>query len=195
MLAALLFVSPVALSAQTNCVSCGSGQPVSVTPDAGAVSRGKTNGVYADQFTVQNIGPTQEAQTPASHHPGAVARPTSACAATLWARVRPAMTAVFIFYRGACFGGQLGTYPDCTNHALQGHVAPNDEWEPEEPLRAVEAPMKAAKHTADIYSYPNTKHWFFESNRPDAYNAEAAQLAWDRTIRFLNTTLKGEGNA
>jgi hypothetical protein len=27
--------------------------------------------------------------------------------------------------------------------------------------------------------------WFFEQDRPEAYNEEAACLAWDRTIHFL----------
>jgi dienelactone hydrolase len=32
-------------------------------------------------------------------------------------------------------------------------------------------------------------HWFFEANQADAYNAAAAQLAWERTVDFLQTQL------
>ncbi|MGD2047961.1 MAG: dienelactone hydrolase family protein [Chloroflexota bacterium] len=28
-------------------------------------------------------------------------------------------------------------------------------------------------------------HWFFEPDRPQAYNPAAASLAWDRTLAFL----------
>ena len=46
------------------------------------------------------------------------------------------------------------------------------------------AGCKVAFHT-----YPNTGHWFFEEDQPEAYDAEAAQKAWKRTIEFLKPLL------
>jgi carboxymethylenebutenolidase len=40
-----------------------------------------------------------------------------------------------------------------------------------------------------IYNYPGTDHAFFNDDRPEVYNAEAAQLAWQRSIEFLHTQL------
>jgi carboxymethylenebutenolidase len=76
--------------------------------------------------------------------------------------------------------------------AYLGHFAEVDEWEPLDGVRQMEADMRAAGHEVTFHIYPKVGHWFFESNRPDAYNAEAAQRAWDRTVGFLRGKLKQE---
>jgi carboxymethylenebutenolidase len=69
--------------------------------------------------------------------------------------------------------------------ACLGHFAETDDFEPGEAVNALEANLKAAGRPVTFHTYPGTGHWFFEPDRPDAYNAEAAALAWERTLAFL----------
>ncbi|MCZ7653189.1 MAG: dienelactone hydrolase family protein [Rhodocyclaceae bacterium] len=45
--------------------------------------------------------------------------------------------------------------------------------------------MDIAGKDVAYHVYPNTTHWFFESDRSDAFDKKAASLAWTRTLRFL----------
>lgn len=73
--------------------------------------------------------------------------------------------------------------------AYLGHFAERDEWEPLAGVRQMESEMKTAGRESTYHFYPGTGHWFFEDDRPEAYNAQAAELAWTRTIEFLKTQL------
>jgi carboxymethylenebutenolidase len=68
------------------------------------------------------------------------------------------------------------------------HFAKDDPFEPTESVAEMEQALQAAERSATFYTYPGTKHWFFEENRPE-YDAQAAQLAWERTIEFLHQRL------
>ncbi len=71
-----------------------------------------------------------------------------------------------------------------------GHFAPDDEWEPIEGVRATEEKIRGAGRDVTFHFYPGTKHWFFEENRPVEYKRDAADLAWERTLEFLNSKLR-----
>ncbi len=66
-----------------------------------------------------------------------------------------------------------------------GHFAENDEFEPLSSVDALEKTLRRAGRPVTFYRYSSTGHWFFEPDRPDAYNKAAADLAWDRTLAFL----------
>ena len=70
-----------------------------------------------------------------------------------------------------------------------GHFAANDEWEPEKWVNLTEDNLRKAGRPVTFYRYDGVGHWFFEDDKP-YYNAEAAQLAWDRTLTFLKSELK-----
>ncbi len=68
------------------------------------------------------------------------------------------------------------------------HFAEDDPFEPAESVAEMEQALQAAGRPVTFYTYPGTKHWFFEENRPE-YDAQAARLAWERTIAFLHERL------
>jgi len=73
--------------------------------------------------------------------------------------------------------------------AFLGHFAVGDEWEPDEYVQQTEAALRQAGGEVTFHRYDGVGHWFFEDDKP-YYNSDAAQLAWERTISFLNEQLK-----
>jgi carboxymethylenebutenolidase len=73
--------------------------------------------------------------------------------------------------------------------AYLGHFAQIDDYEPASEVNGLETALHAAGHPVTFYRYQGVGHWFFEPDRPDAYNPSAAQFAWERTIAFLRNTL------
>lgn len=73
--------------------------------------------------------------------------------------------------------------------AYVGHYAEEDEWEPDEEVRGTESALRAVGRDVTFYTYPGVSHWFFEEDRPGYYDAEAARLAWGRTVDFLRARL------
>jgi carboxymethylenebutenolidase len=81
-----------------------------------------------------------------------------------------------------------GTGPDDFSNSRAtylGHFAEDDDFEPQSSVDALEAALQRAGRPVTFYRYPGTGHWFFESDRPQAYSPVAASLAWDRTLAFL----------
>jgi carboxymethylenebutenolidase len=90
---------------------------------------------------------------------------------------------VIIFYGtgGGDFGRSKATY--------LGHFGENDEFEPQSNVDDLEQSLRRAGRPVTFYRYPGTGHWFFEPDRSQAFNPQAAQLAWQRTVAFLQDTL------
>lgn len=86
---------------------------------------------------------------------------------------------VVIFY-----GTRPGDY-SASKAAYLGHFAETDEFEPQTDVDNLEESLSRAGRPVTFYRYPGTGHWFFEPDRPQAYNQAAAGLAWDRTLAFL----------
>ena len=55
-------------------------------------------------------------------------------------------------------------------------------------MRELEQGLRDAGREATIHLYPSAGHWFAEPSR-DAYRADAAELAFGRTLDFLKREL------
>jgi carboxymethylenebutenolidase len=97
------------------------------------------------------------------------------------------IAAVVVFY-----GSEAADFA-AARAAYLGHFAENDEWEPLEGIRQMEADLRAAGRKVTFYTYSHAGHWFFESNRPENYDPEGAALAWQRTCDFLRESLSPPG--
>ncbi len=130
-------------------------------------------------------------------------------AATQWLMRRPDSTGK-VAVVGFCYGGAManilatrvpeiagavpfyGTSPAPADAAkvkapLLAHFAETDDrvnasWPP------YEEALKAAKIPYQAFTYPGTQHGFNNDTTP-RYNAEAAKLAWSRTIEFFKKNL------
>lgn len=109
--------------------------------------------------------------------------------AAMLSMLRPEVAATVLFYGGADVPAYKSDFASRANGAFLGHFAQHDEYEPEEAVPQTEDQLRKAGREATFYVYPGTGHWFFEDNRPDAYNDAAARLAWQRTIDFLHSKL------
>ncbi len=88
------------------------------------------------------------------------------------------------------YGTYLGLDYDDAKAAYLFHFAEHDPYVSAEEAAEMEQELRAAGRPVTVYTYPGTKHWFFGADRPDAYDAAAAALAWERTIAFLNAALR-----
>jgi carboxymethylenebutenolidase len=113
---------------------------------------------------------------------------------------------------GFCMGGQLALYaatehdqisacvhfygihpnvqPDFTRlrGPVQAHFGNDDAFVTPEAGRKLVAEIQAAGGKVDAHFYP-AGHAFFNDARPEAYSAEQARVAWERTLAFLRANL------
>jgi carboxymethylenebutenolidase len=81
------------------------------------------------------------------------------------------------------FYGEGGADVSQSSARFQAHYGEVDEWEPMENVK------KMTAGNIEVFTYPDTGHWFVEQDRPDHYKPQAAELAWRRTVNFLAKTL------
>lgn len=78
------------------------------------------------------------------------------------------------------------TYPDAKLDAVpvMAHFAEHDDFESDSDRDALLAGLPKDRG----FIYPGTAHWFAEADRPE-YPAEAARLAFERSVQFLRASM------
>jgi carboxymethylenebutenolidase len=114
---------------------------------------------------------------------------------------------------GFCMGGQLALYavtqypdefaaavdfygvhpnaqidPQQLRRPVLAHFAEHDTSVPEEWSRGLVEQLESAGKDIRAHFY-DAGHAFFNDSRPEAYNQQAAALAWSRTLQFLHQQL------
>jgi carboxymethylenebutenolidase len=111
---------------------------------------------------------------------------------TLWlAQELPADFAAVVLFYGTREGNYERGFAE-SKAAFLGHFAEVDEFESPASVRELETLLRTSGRDVTFHTYPGMAHWFFEKNRSDAYDAGAAEIAWERTVRFLTTQLSRE---
>jgi len=72
---------------------------------------------------------------------------------------------------------------------VEGHVAELDDFFSPAAADALVTELTGLGKTASFHLYPGVDHAFFNEDRPEVYDAEAAALLWDRTVSFLRARL------
>jgi carboxymethylenebutenolidase len=99
----------------------------------------------------------------------------------------PTLAATVINY------GSLVTDPSSIQkiHAtILGNFGGKDKGIPAEDVHQFEAALEQAGKRADIKIYPDAGHQFENPTNKNGYRAADAADAWQRTVKFLNETLK-----
>jgi carboxymethylenebutenolidase len=71
---------------------------------------------------------------------------------------------------------------------ILAHVATHDEWVTVAKAEEIKKGIDAHHGSMTLHVY-EANHAFFNDTRPEVYAAEAAKLAWERTIAFLHEHL------
>ena len=89
----------------------------------------------------------------------------------------------------AFYGSQSIDFVEARS-AYLGHFAEFDALVPDDEVVELEAHLRLVGREVEFWRYPGTSHWFFEADRDLAFSPEAAGLAWQRTVEFLDRHLR-----
>jgi len=70
------------------------------------------------------------------------------------------------------------------------HYGAKDGWVTKQEVDRLKEGLAKFGKPGEVHIYPDAGHAFFNDTRPDAYHAEDAKRAWERTLQFLRAHLR-----
>jgi carboxymethylenebutenolidase len=105
------------------------------------------------------------------------------------ATLHPAVKACVTYYGLVRWPGVEAGFRNIRGKVL-GHFAEHDASVTREAVGELERKLKDAGVPTEFHWYPGTHHAFFNDDRPEVYNAEAARLSYKRTLDFFRAELR-----
>jgi len=108
----------------------------------------------------------------------------------LWAgTLSDKIVATVGFYPAMPWERMRPEWPNYAGKAAVIHCDEGDGGSGAPGIQAAKKAIEAAGGEVHAYDYPGTHHAFFNDDRPEVYQAEAAATAWARTLELFRTKL------
>jgi len=95
------------------------------------------------------------------------------------------ITRAIAFYPGASWERHAPNWAAYAGKAAQIHCSEGDGTSAAPGIQEANREIAAAGGTCELFDYPDTQHAFFNSDRHEVYNRDAAELSWSRAVDFL----------
>ena len=133
-------------------------------------------------------------------------------AATTYLKMKPFVDPLRIGAVGFCMGGTIALTMATHNSDLKAavpfygkvppietldyllcpilyHYGAKDGWVTKQEVERLQEGLRKFGKPGTVHIYPDAGHAFFNDTRADAYHAQSASLAWQRTLAFLAANL------
>lgn len=108
----------------------------------------------------------------------------------LWsATLSPEIIATVAFYPALPWARMSPHWQNYSGKSAQIHCSESDGTSTAPGIQEAVKAIKSAEGEVETFDYPGTHHAFFNDERPEVYDAEASELAWDRMITFFNIAI------
>ena len=108
----------------------------------------------------------------------------------LWsATLSSKITTAVAFYPGMPWARMSPIWENYSGKSAMIHCSESDGTSLAPGIQEAVASIEASRGSVKVFDYPGTHHAFFNNDRESVYDSKAAELAWKRTISFLNEVL------